>query len=427
MTTQTNNHHVFAAEPIMQNDNSRNFRFSADVKRVKLDDYGFEEAGVNKGNPAALANHLAEIKEGHLIDVSHSEEEVNRRKSQIEASILEKQHDQQSVASDIQRIENEQIPEKEQEIVELREEMRKAKTDHVGIRQHPSHDPLMLWVYGVISALLGIYLVLFYASAIHAAFFRNLLRELFESGNAENIGETLNSIFDPKAIFTLSPAMLFIYLGSFLFISIGLLAHYYLNKPDTSGWKRFLIAIPVMLIPLGADYLLAFKIHTTISEAKKLMGIEDTTHWYSSTTFYLVIVFGYIAYMAWAGIFQLFRAEKNKRNPQYMTAFLIRSLKNDIRRVQEEIRKLRDNLHALRDSQDKIKQELEALNHQLDRILRDPSLLLQNLRQFYNGWLRYLNAGNKEGNRAECDNVFKQFLDTHSLTVESKSFTNTQN
>lgn len=420
MTTQTNNHPAFAAEPIINTGYSRNFPLTADVKRVKLDDYGFEEAGVNKGNPEALSNHLSEIKEGHLIDASHVEDEENRKKSQIESSILEKQHDLQTVATEMQRIEEELIPGKEREIGELRDEIRTTKTNQAEQRQHPSHDPLMLWVYGVISVLLGLYLVLFYASAIHAAFFRNLLGELFEGGNTDNIGETLNSIFDPKAIFTLSPSMLFIYLGSFLFISIGLLAHQYLNKPATVLWKRLLVAIPVMLIPLGADYLLAYKIHTTIREAKSLMGIEDLTPWYSSTTFWLVIVFGYVAYMAWAGIFQLFRSEKNKRNPQYMVAFLIRNLIDDIHRLQEEIRQYRDTLHSLRNKKDQLNHELEELRHKLGRIMQDPSLLLQNLHQFYKGWLRYLNAGNKERVVSDCDIVFKQFLTTHFSQSEEK-------
>src|SRR5437868_13931813 len=58
------------------------------VKRLK--DWGYEEAGLNQGDPLAFENRLRLIKAGHIVDESYDVDEELRRKKQLEDQISEK-------------------------------------------------------------------------------------------------------------------------------------------------------------------------------------------------------------------------------------------------------------------------------------------------------------------------------------------------
>lgn len=382
------------------------------VKRVKLDDYGFEEAGVNKGNAKALENLLYEIKEGHLVDANQSEQDINNRREAITRTITEKRSlivEQEGVAANLQ---DHQIPEKEREIKEKEDEIRKLESGKSESKAASDHDAMMMWVWGITTLLLGVYLVLFYASAINSIFFRNLLKELMTRGNSKNLSMLMNSIFDPSALFSAQSSILFIYFGSVLFFAIGLIANHYLHK--NYPWQKLVfIGFIVVVIPFAADFLIAYRIHSNIVEAKTMMGIEDTTPWHKSTNFYLVIVFGYLAYMAWGLVFHLFRQERSKRNPENTTNLAIQALKAEIKVLRSEINQLKLDLSNARNQLARLNQELGALQKQYDYVLQDPDLLRHNLHQFYNGWLRYLNAGNLIQANAECNALFERFKATH--------------
>ena len=250
----------------------------------------------------------------------------------------------------------------------------------------------MLWMWGILSVLLGIYLVMFYASAIHSVFFRDLLQELVKSGNTKNLSEKLNSIFDPNALFQPSLSLLYIYFGSTLFFALGLLAHHYLNL-SMNPFKKMWITALALLIPFIADSLLALKIHNNIAMAKRLIGLEDNTPWHHSMNFWLVIVFGYVAYMAWALVFQLYHAERKNRNPLHTANFEIQGLKQEIKALRDEIREHRNDLTQIRINIEQFNQEIERLCKQLERALQDPDLLQHSLHQFFGGWLRYIKSG----------------------------------
>ena len=49
--------------------------------RKPLREWGFVEAGVNRGDPMALESNLRAIREGHLVDENHNAEEENKRKN----------------------------------------------------------------------------------------------------------------------------------------------------------------------------------------------------------------------------------------------------------------------------------------------------------------------------------------------------------
>jgi len=379
------------------------------VKRVKLDDYGFEEAGVNKGNARALENLLHEIKEGHLVDANQSEQDINNRREAITKAINEKRSsitEQEGIAENLQA---HLIPEKEMEMKEKADEIRRLESGKFESKAASDHDPLMMWVWGVTSVLLGLYLILFYASAIHSIFFRNLMQELMSKGNTKNLSMLMNSIFDPSALFTPRSSLVIIYLGSIVFFALGLIANHYMHKKYP--WRQLILTgVLVVVVPFAADFLIAYKIHSNIVDAKAMMGIEDLTPWHKSTNFYIVIVFGYIAYMAWGMVFYQFSQERSKRNPVNTANLTIQALKSDVKALRSEISKHRLELSNIRNLVARLNQELAALQKQYDYVLQDPDLLRHSLHQFYSGWLRYVNAGNLVHAHAECNTLFEKFM-----------------
>ncbi|MBL7112186.1 MAG: hypothetical protein ISS19_09625 [Bacteroidales bacterium] len=388
------------------------------VKKVKLDDYGYTEAGRHMGNAKALENFLNEIKEGHVVDVNHSQKEVLKKQQLLQDAVEAKTNEMIDSNGKIESLQTVVIPAKETEISEKKEEIKKLELEKRAGKGESQYNPLMLWVFGILSLLLGIYLILFYASAIHSVFFRNLLQDLTQYGTSQNVSMMLNSIFDPSALFRWQSSLIFIYFGSTLFFALGLIAHHFIAKP-WQAWKKGIAVFMGLAIPFLADFLLAFKIHENIVEAKALMGIEATNEWYESMNFWLVIVFGYIAYMAWGYIFHLFHEEQEKRNPANASNFLIQNLKKEIKSLKEQIRQHAIEITELKTMIDRLNLELDYLKTQLGNALKDPDLLLHNLHQFYNGWLRYLNAGNLEAKQLESDTLFKQFRDQNFRTIRN--------
>ena len=380
------------------------------VKKVLLSEYGFQQAGLNKGDASALENFLHGIKEGHVVDISFSETEHQKRKAEIENKITDKNNhiiDNQGEAAKIDQV---LVPEKTDLINEKKEEIKKINIDKIEGRISSEYNKSKHLLFKILIWVLGIYLVIFYASAIDSAFFRNLLKDISENATANNISLLMNSIFNPYAIFDFKPSILFIYFGSSLFFAVGLLAHINIRNQKKPAHK-VLVGIISFALPLIADFLIALKIHQNIIDAKALMGMTEEYPWYLSTNFYLVIVFGYFAYMAWAMLYEASQKEAAKKNMDQVAEFMIKTIKKEITALKDEIKQLKIKLEELKTNIHKLQKEVENLKNQLNKVLQDPNLLYRNLHNFYEGWLRYLNAGeNNDKVREKCDKAFDDFM-----------------
>jgi len=386
--------------------------------KVKLSDYGYEQAGLNKGDETALTNFLNAIKEGHIVDVTFSESDHLKRKSAVEEIMNEKS--KQIIDNQLtnKNINNVLIPDKHSIIKEKENELKKIEADRIKGRLNADFKQSRYIIYNVLTWVLGFYLILFYASAIHSTFFRNLLQDLSEYGNSENLSIILNSIFDPMALFTFKTSTIFIYTGSALFFSIGLLAHSFFHRQKNLK-NKIIVGMASFGLPLIADVFIAHKIHSNIVQAKSLIGIEDNTPWYLSDNFWLVIIFGYIAYMAWALLFEECNREADKKSNDKVAEMMTKNIKNDIRELRNAIKELQlQNNNTLAVIQ-KLQQEVEVLKKQIEKIIQEPDLLLRNLHNFYEGWLRYINnAGSLSHRKKLCDDTFNKFL-SENFTINN--------
>lgn len=377
---------------------------SPEVKPLK--DWGFSEAGLNQGDTIAFENRLRWIKAGHVVDESYDIDEELRRKKQLEAEVVTKTSEKNGKEKDQQHIKEVLIIDKENQVKRYKDNIEQKKIQMAEGRIRSLYNPARFWLFSFLCFMIAVYLIFFYASAMNAAFFRNM-QQMVNNSSGDDVSLMLNSIFDAKGIFQASPHLLFVYLGAFLFFGFGLLPHIF---HDGSKGQWFKIALAT-LVCLAIDSLIAYKIDSGIHELKGMMGIADIGWaWYKSVNFYLVLAFGFGTYLLWGFMYEAAIKEHGKKNVNAKAEIEIKGIKKRIREVENEIIKLKLEINELQKSIDSLRLVIENLKKDLEKALTKPETLLRNMENFYAGWLQFLNgSSNNETKRLSCENIYKNF------------------
>ena len=386
---------------------SQEFTSVKSINRKPLRDWGHEQAGLNRGDAAALECHLRWIREGHIVDETYNEHEEMFRKKQIGNEIIIKEKEKSDKDKDQQQIKVVVIADKEKQISQLKERVEEKKIQMAEGTIKSNFSSARFWLYTSLCFFISIYLIFFYSSAINASFFRNM-QHMVNSGSNDDVSLMLNSIFDVKGIFTAGPQLIFTYLGAFIFFGFGILPHIFHHEKSKYSMVKVVTAIIVCLI---IDSLLAYKIDSGIHDLKTMMGIADPTWvWYKSVNFYLVLAFGFGTYLLWGFIYEASLTEHEKKNVNAKAELEIKGLKKRIREIENEILLCHADILDLQKQIDSLKIEIEALKKQLDQASLKPEELRRNMEQFYAGWLVFLNGTNELNvNKELCVNVYKQF------------------
>ena len=258
-------------------------------------------------------------------------------------------------------------------------------------------------MYAGLTVLLSFYLLFFYASAIYASFFRNAGTILKMAG--DDIALYLDSIFDVKGIFTASPVLLIVYLGAFLFFAIGLIPH------NIEGKNKNLFVGLAIFGAFIADSLMAYKIDLGIHDLKVMAGVADADwSFYSSINFYMVLLFGFCAYLVWGYMFEMMLKEKNKKTGDARAALIIKGLKEEIKILKNELQILEAKIIELETQIKNILSQLEQLKKDLESRMLNPDALSQNLTSFYMGWRQYLNGTDLSLEKVKCEETFNDFM-----------------
>ena len=258
-------------------------------------------------------------------------------------------------------------------------------------------------MYAGLTVLLSFYLLFFYASAIYASFFRNAGTILKMAG--DDIALYLDSIFDVKGIFTASPVLLIVYLGAFLFFAIGLIPH------NIEGKNKNLFVGLAIFGAFIADSLMAYKIDLGIHDLKVMAGVADADWcFYSSINFYMVLLFGFCAYLVWGYMFEMMLKEKNKKTGDARAALIIKGLKEEIKILKNELQILEAKIIELETQIKNILSQLEQLKKDLESRMLNPDALSQNLTSFYMGWRQYLNGTDLSLEKVKCEETFNDFM-----------------
>lgn len=394
------------------------FTTSTKSNRKPLRDWGHEQAGLNRGDAAALECHLRWIREGHIVDETYNESEEILRKKGIGFEIQEKEKQKSDREKDSQQISNVLIPDKQNRIAMHKGSIEEKKVQMAEGTIRSTYNAARFWLYVALCIFISIYLIFFYSSAINASFFRNMA-QLVNSGSNDDVTLMLNSIFDVKGIFTAGPQLVFTYLGAFIFFGFGLLPHIFQHEKTK---LRFLKVASAIIICLIIDALLAYKIDSGIHELKTMMGIADAEWvWYKSVNFYLVLAFGFGTYLLWGFIYEASLTEHEKKNVNAKTEIEIKGLKKRIREIEHEIIRDRANIAELQKQIDSLKIEIEALKKQLDQASLKPEELKRNMEQFYAGWLVFLNGTTEQNqNKESCALVYRQFQESLILQLNQQ-------
>ena len=247
------------------------------------------------------------------------------------------------------------------------------------------------------------YLLFFYASAIYASFFRNAGSIIATAG--DDIALYLDSIFDVKGIFTASPSLVIVYLGAFLFFAIGLIPH------NIEGKNKKMNVGLAILGAFIADTLMAYKIDLGIHDLKIMAGVADADWcFYTSINFYMVLLFGFCAYLVWGYMFEMMLREKRKKNGDVKASLIIKGLKEEIKTLKSELSVLESKIIEFEAQIKIILSQLEQLKKELENRMLNPDALSQNLTSFYMGWLQYLNGTDLTSEKVRCEETFNDFM-----------------
>lgn len=380
------------------------------INRKPLKDWGHEQAGLNRGDDAALECHLRWIREGHIVDETYNKHEEIFRKKKIEAEIISKEKEKSDKDKDQQQIKDVVIADKENQINQLKNNIEEKKIQMAEGTIKSSYSGARFWLYTSLCFFISIYLIFFYSSAINASFFRNM-QQMVNSGSNDDVSLMLNSIFDVKGIFTAGPQLIFTYLGAFIFFGFGILPHIFHNDKSKNSTVKVIIAVILCLV---IDSLLAYKIDSGIHDLKSMMGIADPMWvWYRSVNFYLVLAFGFGTYLLWGFIYEASLTEHEKKNVNAKAEIEIKGLKKRIREIENEIILCHANIIELQKQIDSLKIEIEALKKQMEQASLKPEELRRNMEQFYAGWLVFLNGSNELNTYKEpCAIIYKQFQES---------------
>jgi hypothetical protein len=374
------------------------------VERVRsFREYAFEKAGLNRGDYHSLKANLQWIKDGHLVDETYNEKEEHLLKQQVKNKITAKEEEKEKVDGEKRTAVDVSKPALEKKIKDLNDEIQQTKIDLAENKVETGYHSEKYIMYAGLTFLLSFYLLFFYASAIYASFFRNAGTILKMAG--DDIALYLDSIFDVEGIFTPSPVLLIVYLGAFLFFAIGLIPHNIEGKN-----KKLNIGLAIFGAFIS-DSLMAYKIDLGIHDLKVMAGVADSDwNFYSSINFYMVLLFGFCAYLVWGYMFEMMLKEKNKKTGDVRAALIIKGLKEEIKTLKIELQILEAKIIELETQIKNILSQLEQLKKDLESRMLNPDALSQNLTSFYMGWLQYLNGTDLSLEKVKCEETFNGFM-----------------
>ena len=374
--------------------------------RVNLQDYGYSQAGKHDGNPSALKNHLDMIRSGQIIDENSNEEKYSKIREEIDENITGLKVEISNCESDIRNVNDAKIPSVDSWVKNLNEEI-----DEVDLNILKSMEPVKRnWFhiveYGLFGLLAMVFLYMFYVSAVHSAFFRDIASELANAQQSQ-LKNIMNTVFNVQAYKEFDMH----WLAPFVFFIFAIILH--VTWRMTSSW-RIPAIICTLLFILSADGLIAYFIEANNHKLSVLMGLaEEGWKFYHSPVFYAVLMFGFFSCLAWS--ISLFQFQKEfplqNRHAQKIAEKQKGILRKKIWNLEQEKIALNGEVIQLEKKMDGLKLKIEHLKQEKGRVSYSIPMLKKNISSFYNGWLSYVNGKRDAREKvAECETVKDDFL-----------------
>ena len=376
---------------------------------VNLRDYGFTKAGEHHGDASALRNLFNQIRQGFILDENANGDKQRRERERIEADIAAQERSLGELRTDVRRINETEIFKIESSIALVDDDINQAKLNALKQAKDPAYlNRFNLRLYWTIFVPATLFLILFYASAFHSAFYRNVIGEVQQVGSA-NVDSVLNVVFNRQAFteFNLH------WLAPVVFFVFGMILHI---AYDGSGRLRWAKLAGVLLFILVADGLLAFFIEDKNHQVKLLMGrAEPDYHFYDNPVFYMVLILGYFTCLGWSILLHEIKAEREKLDVEKVTEAEIRALKEKRLGLTNQIQNLKAEVVRHEGKMEELRGEIAGLTRRCEQISLSLFDLEKRVTDFYDGWLSYVNLHSRHNAdlKASCQDVLHTFYNQH--------------
>jgi len=391
-----------------------NFEPSLDVSSqetvTNMNDWGAQQAMKHRGSTEGLISSLTRVQRGHIVEAGSEQNKQNEAKKQYYDQINQNEKDIASKYSSIEEIEENKIPFENNKIQDKREDINKLELDMSSSIISSNYSAVNNYFLLALVVLIGIYLLMFYASAINAALFTNMGDKL-QGVTSDNLDALFVSIFDIEVFTVWTAKSIFIYIAAVLFIGIGYLPH-----TTNNVFKKVLF----YLFPLVVDAMLAYKIEVNIYESKVMTGLADPDMpWFNhmlSVNFWLVLAFGYVAYIVWGQLWEAWTEEREKKNAGRMSYIQIQNLKKNIDSHEAQIMKYKTEVNNLKSDIDSLNKDIERLKNEMNYVVYSRQDLSRKLNTFFDGWLIFLSTDSQLINNIPASkSTFQEYISNLNL------------
>jgi hypothetical protein len=359
-------------------ENTSQSKMQSEAHRERLRNWGYRDAANHTGDPQGLKTCLGAVYKEYKDGTKSRELEIKKRLEDLKAE-NEKLRSEIKPKEDL--IKNLQI-----ELMDIEQHPDKAKEK---AKMESEFSSLGFSIGSILLVLLSVYLFIFYSSAIHSAFIKNLGEVLQSTALTEDVSILFNTIFDPQALADArksgAAALTMTILSPTLFIAMGLLLHVMSTKKKYQSY-RFVRIGALLSFVFFADVVIAYKITQGIYDAKFLAGLVEETWKFSmiwqDVNFYLVLIAGFAGYIIW-GVLLDYVTEEFKAL-RYLQAYK-KKLHHQIDTLMTEIKKCADTI---------LSNESEIKHHSnlIDAKIVDVEELKSTIDTYVSGWTEFVDG-----------------------------------
>ena len=377
---------------------------------TNIEEWGSSQAQMHNGSDAGLINSLTRLERGYIVESGNEKNKQDEAKKLYIDQINLNDKNIVNKNAEIDDIEKTKIPFQNKKIEENKKEITDLEMDKSKSIIASDYSPVKNYFSLTLVIVIGIYLLMFYASAINAALFTNMGNKL-AGITTDNIDALFVSIFDADVYTVWTSNSIFIYFAAFLFIGIGFIPHTTTNK---------IKKIFFYLFPLLVDAMLAYKIESNIHDSKVLTGLaEPYANWWNhmeSVNFWLVLAFGYVAYIIWGQLWESWISENRKKDAGKMAHIQIINFKKQIKQYEDQIQKYKSEINRLNSDITELNKDIELLNNRMNYVVYSRHDLSRKLSTFFDGWLKYISLNSRLEQHIESNKeTYNNFYNTLNL------------
>ncbi|AFH48915.1 Hypothetical protein IALB_1204 [Ignavibacterium album JCM 16511] len=365
----------------MQQDASNNL--NPEFYENDFETMGFIDAGKVGGSTSAFNISLERFYSRLLLNKDSKQYDIDVKNSEAETRIKLIKEKIETHKNEIDRLQNKELP--EAQLI-----LKKANDDLSDFKVNPAKyvkvekDNLLLWLYGILSLFIAVFLYFFYSSVIYSAVFRDVSISKFT---------IFDSIFYPKSIeeaYSKGLAALMIVLFSpFIFLALGLAIEHI--KTKNSNKYRF-TWIGVAIFTFIVDALLAYHISERIYNAKAINSFGNVKPFsigdaIVDLNFWIIIALGFCVYLLFGYIFSLYTEQRLNKNKFDETE---RMMKGKVASAFQHIENIKNNIRTLEQEVYSLNISITEIEKEYDKIFYSPNELIKIISDFALGWVKYL-------------------------------------